>query len=170
MRIRPYIHSKDYKYIAQWIDNEKVHAFWCANHLPYPVTPEAFRNLLEKNAMDWTDSAYVATKNDGKVTGFFCYSLNTENNTGFMKYIIVDKAQRGKGYGKEMLALALQYAFQITGATSVQLNVFNENISAKRCYEKAGFIEKAVEKNVFGFGKELWSRCSMIAEKAEKSP
>lgn len=121
------------------VDDERTHAFWCANLLPYPITRKSFHDFLEKNAIDWTDNAYIATENNGQAAGFFCYSVNTENNTGFLKFVIIDKTKRGKGYGKEMLDLALQYAFQITGAAAVQLNVFNENALAKQCYEKAGF-------------------------------
>lgn len=129
------------------------------------MTPKSFYDLLEKNAMDWTDSAYVATENKGQTVGFFCYSVNTTDNVVFLKFIIVDKTKRGKGYGKEMLNLALQYAFQITGAKAVQLNVFSENIVAKQCYEKVGFVERNVDKDVFAYKDELWSRCNMIASK-----
>lgn len=61
--------------------------------------------------------------------------------------------------------LALQYAFQITGAEAVQLNVFSENTPARHCYEKVGFVERNVDKNVFPFKDELWSRCNMIVSK-----
>ena len=97
--------------------------------------------------------------------GFFCYSINTEDNVGFLKFVIVDKTKRGKGYGKEMLRLALQYAFRITGATAVQLNVFHENTPAKQCYEKVGFVERNIDKNVFAYKDELCSRCNMIVFK-----
>jgi len=166
MRIRPYIQSKDYEYVSKWIDSERTHAFWCANLFPYPVTPQSFHAFLEKNSADWTDSAYIATENNGQAAGFFCYSINTENNLGFLKFIIVDKSKRGKGYGKEMLNLALQYAFHITGAAAVLLNVFNENTLAKKCYEKVGFVEIKVDKNTFAYKDELWSRCSMITSKS----
>ncbi len=165
MRIRPYIPGKDYEYVSKWIDNERTHAFWSANLLPYPMTQNSFHGLLEKNSIDWTDSAYVATENNGQPIGFFCYSVNTEDNIGFLKFIIVDKTKRGKGYGKEMLNLALQYAFQITGAKAVQLNVFNENPLAKQCYEKIGFVERHIDKGVFSYKDELWSRCNMIISK-----
>ena len=165
MRIRPYIPSKDYKHISKWIDNERTHAFWSANRFPYPITPESFHDFLEKISTEWTDSAYVATENNGQVVGFFCYSVNTENNIGFLKFVIVDKEKRGNGYGKEMLHLALQYAFQITGATAVQLNVFDENIAAKHCYEKVSFVERNIDKDVFSYKDELWSRCNMIITK-----
>ena len=165
MRIRPYIPNKDFEYIAKWIDNERTHAFWSANRFPYPITPESFHDFLEKISTEWTDSAYVATENNGQVVGFFCYSVNTENNIGFLKFVIVDKEKRGNGYGREMLNLAVQYAFQITGATTVQLNVFNENIAAKQCYEKVGFVERNIDKDVFSYKNELWSRCNMIITK-----
>lgn len=165
MRIRPYIKSRDYKYIEKWMNDERIHALWCANLIPYPITKENFHALLEKNALEWLDSAYVATETNGEIIGFFCYSVNTDDNTGFLKFIIVDPDKRGAGYGKEMLKLALQYAFNITGVKSVGLNVFDENAAAKHCYEKVGFIEEGMTKNAFPYKNELWSRCHMIATK-----
>ena len=64
-----------------------------------------------------------------------------------------------------MLNLALQYAFQITGAKAVQLNTFNENVLAKHCYEKIGFVERTIDKDVFSYKDELWSRCNMMISK-----
>ncbi len=75
--------------------------------------------------------------------GFFCYSFNVDDNTGFLKFVIVDCKKRGMGYGKKMLQLALKYAFDITGVNLVQLNVFEENIAAKHCYKEIGFIEES---------------------------
>lgn len=167
MRIRPYIESKDYEYLEKWVNDERIHALWCANLIPYPITRDNFRSILEKNAADWTDSAYVATENNGRVIGFFCYSLNTDDNSGFLKFIIMDNQERGKGRGREMLQLALKYAFMVTGAESVQLNVFDSNTAAKRCYERVGFVERRVEKDVLPYQDELWSRCNMVIFKPE---
>ncbi|MDE5696863.1 MAG: GNAT family N-acetyltransferase [Lachnospiraceae bacterium] len=165
MRLRPYIAVKDYSYLAQWIDNEQIHALWCANLIPYPITYENLNKLLEKNAVDWTDSAYVATEDNGKPLGFFCYSVNTDDNTGFLKFVVIDNQKRGTGCGEEMLRLALQYAFYITNVSLVQLNVFEENTAAKHCYEKVGFFAESITKNVFSYKNELWARCHMVLEK-----
>lgn len=169
MRIRPYIPDKDFTFVSTWIADERTHSLWSANRFPYPITPESFHNFLEKIAAEWADSAYVATENSGQPVGFFCYSVNTEDNTGFLKFIIIDRAKHGKGYGKEMLQLALQYAFQITGAEAVQLNVFDENTAAKKCYESVGFVERAIDKNVFSYQGELWSRCNMVSCRRNQS-
>lgn len=165
MRIRPYIESKDYEYIEKWIDDERVHALWCANLIPYPVTKENLHKFLEKSAADWTDSAYVATEDNGKAIGFFCYSINVDDNTGFLKFVIVDRQKRRTGYGREMLQLALRYAFDITGVDLVQLNVFEENIAARHCYKEVGFIEESTSNGVFQYKDELWGRCHMIFNK-----
>lgn len=170
MRIRPFIENMDYKYLEKWIDSERIHALWCANLLPYPMTRDSLRTFLEKDAADWKGSAYVATEDDGTVIGFFCYSVNTETNTGFLKFVIVDSRKRGTGCGSAMVQLALQYAFVVTGAECVQLNVFEENAAAKRCYEKAGFVLRAVDKNVFSYKGEQWSRCNMAVSLPAELP
>ena len=165
MRLRPYIPSKDFQYIAGWIDNERDHALWCANNFPYPVTAQAFHTFLKKTMEQWMACPFVVTDDGGNRIGFFRYALNTESSEGFLASVIVDNKLRGKGYGREMIQLALQYAFEITGAELVQLNVFSENTEAKRCYERVGFAERYVEKDVFTYKDELWSRCNMTISK-----
>ena len=162
LRIRPYTESRDYGYIERWIDDERMHALWCANLIPYPVTPENLRSLLEKNAAEWADCAYIVTDSNGENIGFFCYSVNADENTGFLKFIIIDRDKRGLGYGREMLKLALKHAFDITGVKLVRLNVFDENAAAKHCYEKVGFVEESIVENIFPYKNESWSRCLMV--------
>ena len=165
MRIRPYIESRDYEYLEKWSGDARTHALWCANLFPYPLTREGMHNVLEKDAREREGCAYVAAEDNGEPAGFFCYSVNAESNVGFFKFIIINSEKRGMGYGQRMLKLALRYAFEITGVKAVRLNVFKENESACRCYEKAGFSEKSVEENVFSYQDERWSRCRMELRK-----
>lgn len=113
----------------------------------------------------WMACPFVATDDRGNRIGFFRYALNVESSEGFLASVIVDAKLRGKGYGREMIQLALRYAFDLTGAELVQLNVFNENVRAKHCYERIGFVERHVEKDVFAYRDELWSRCNLTISK-----
>ena len=61
-----------------------------------------------------------------------------------------------------MLQLAIEYAFNITKADAVQLNVFPENTRAKKCYESVGFVERSTDVGVFRFKDESWGRCNMV--------
>ena len=58
--------------------------------------------------------------------------------------------------------LFIKYAFEIAKADAVHLNVFPENPSAKKCYEKVGFKERTLTENAFSFKDESWGRCNMI--------
>lgn len=53
-------------------------------------------------------------------------------------YVILKPELRGKGYGKELVSLAIDYAKRL-GARRAELLVFENNLSARRCYESLGF-------------------------------
>lgn len=161
MRIRPYL-NKDFDMISQWITDERTHALWCANLVAYPLEKKGFDDLLQQVEERFGDSPFVATTDDGKVVGFFCFSVDLNTNEGMLKFVVIDNSIRNKGYGCEMLKLAVKYAFDIAKADAVHLNVFPENLGAKKCYQKVGFKERTLTENAFSFKDELWGRCNMI--------
>lgn len=161
MRLRPY-QNKDFDMISQWISEERVHALWCANLISYPLERNGFEALLQDMEERFGDSSFVATTDEGKVVGFFSFSVNLTTNVGMLKFVVVDHTIRDQGYGSEMLRLAIKYAFEIAKVDAVQLNVFTENLRAKKCYEKVGFRDRSLTENVFCFKDESWGRCNMI--------
>ena len=155
MRIRPY-QNKDFEVISKWITQERAHALWCANLIPYPLEKKGFDELLAEAEERFGDSPFVATTEEGKVVGFFCFSVNLSTNEGMLKFVVIDASERNKGYGCEMLKLAVKYAFEIAKADAVQLNVFAENPGARKCYEKVGFKERALTEGAFRYKEEAW--------------
>lgn len=79
-------------------------------------------------------------------------------------FIIVDASKRGKGYGKEMLRLALQYAFESVKASKVSLGVFANNPSAYYCYRSVGFQELP-QREEYTIRGESWECIMMEVEK-----
>ena len=165
MRLRPYISGLDFDVIKNWITDSREHALWCANRFAFPTERENFTEVLNDHAEHWGDCAFVATDDSGTPVGFFCYSINLGTNEGMLKFVMVDPTKRGMGYGKEMLRLAVKYAFEITKADAVRLIVFSENPGAKKCYEGVGFKEISTEPEAFRFGDEAWGRCCMMLKK-----
>ncbi len=169
MRLRPYIHDKDFDSIKNWMPEERAHAMWCANIIPYPMEKDGFAEVMS-NAFDrFGDTPFVAISDAGEIEGFFLYSLNYETNEVLLKFVMVDPAKRGKGLGKEMLGLAVKYAFEISHADLVHLNVFPENAGAKKCYEGAGFVERDTTPEAFTYKDEKWGRTNMAIRKEAKS-
>ncbi|HBE09295.1 MAG TPA: hypothetical protein DCY81_01960 [Lachnospiraceae bacterium] len=48
MVIRAFEIDRDYEYISNWISDERTHAMWCANLIPYPVEKENLRSFLSE--------------------------------------------------------------------------------------------------------------------------
>ena len=61
-----------------------------------------------------------------------------DKNFGFIYDFIIDEKFRGKGFGKESLALLEIFAKQL-GLSAIKLHVFEHNTSARLLYEKSGF-------------------------------
>lgn len=61
-------------------------------------------------------------------------------------FVIINDMQREKGYGKEMVSLAIRYAFEFVKVNKVSLGVFENNLAAIRCYESCGFKKVSKEK------------------------
>ncbi len=150
------------------LTDERMHAMWCANLISYPLEKESFRSFLSEISGKFGDKPFVAMNDEGRVAGFYCYSLNHETREGMLKFVMVDAAVRGKGIGKEMIRLAVRNAFSDPEAHAVQLNVFPENARVRKCYEGAGFAERETIPHAFKFKDELWGRCNMVI-KNEKS-
>ena len=167
MKLRPYIASKDYQIIKNWITDGRMHDLWCAKRIPYPMTEENLQAFLEKDALEWGGKPYIATEENSDIpVGFFMITVNRGANSAFFKCIMVDNSLRGKGYGTRMIEQMKRFAFDELGVSLVQLNVFDTNPGAKRCYEKAGFtIESFTEKSL-SFGAESWGHYRMVAWKS----
>ena len=162
MRLRPFIPALDLDIVVSWITDQRTHALWSGNRIPFPAEGESFLRFFGELAVNCGDTPFTAIDDSGRQAGFFSFSLNTDTGEGMLKFVVVDPALRGQGVGRKMLALAVRYGFEIAGADAVQLMVFSANVRAIRCYEAAGFALRHTEYGAFRFGDELWDRCNMV--------
>ena len=161
MQLRPFEPDTDFDAIKGWITDERAHAMWCGNRFAWPPDRENFSRTLSEIRSRTGDRPFLMTDDSGRAAGFFCWSLNPETHEGMLKFVVVDPALRGKGTGKAMLRLALEYAFGTAKADAVRLCVFPQNTPALKCYESVGFTESRTDPGAFSFGDERWDRCHM---------
>ena len=162
MEIRPY-KSADFNTIKTWVKDKRSHALWCANLIPYPLQKHSFEKTLKEFSKN-KDMPFVALNNDA-VIGFFCCGILANTQEAKLKFIIISPEFRGRGYGKEMVSLAVKTVFDNDQAKSIQLNVFSNNKQAKNCYLRVGFTERLITENAFCFNNEMWTKCNMVIEK-----
>lgn len=140
LRLRPY-RTTDTDRIISWAQNEDIFYKWSAGVLgSFPITKERFEKL--QGAID-NDKffPFVMTDNDIPVGYLIMRIPGEDRNVLRFGFVIVDPEIRCKGYGKKMLELSLNYAFNIYNANEVTLGVFEDNDAAYKCYKSVGFME-----------------------------
>jgi len=74
----------------------------------------------------------------------------------------MDKNQRGKGLGEKMVVLLLQYILENRKERNIELNVFDFNVGAQKCYKKVGFVFNPDKKYLRKVEGETWTALNMV--------
>ena len=123
--------------ILSWCKDKHAFRLWSADrYKDFPAKPEEMMEQCMGNHM-YPLTAVV----DDTVIGHILLRYLSEDKTVIrFGFVIVDDSKRGKGYGKQMLRLAIDYAKRELGAQKITLGVFDNNPSAIHCYESVGFV------------------------------
>lgn len=113
---------------------------WSADRYEhYPVSPEAM-NIYHERFIDRQGSCALTMVDSNDIVGYITLRTPTDDSSEQrIGFVIVDDSKRGKGFGKTLVRMAVDYAFSKLGATKVSLGVFENNPAAIRCYESVGF-------------------------------
>ncbi|WP_187488973.1 GNAT family N-acetyltransferase [Duffyella gerundensis] len=113
--------------------------------LPFP-TLDSWRKKFERQANDGAPG-FVAER-DGQVVGEISLFINSNvrirQTIGFG--LVVDPNYGGRGVGQQLVAAAIDYAFNWFGATRLELEAFTDNQRAIRLYERMGFEQEGVRR------------------------
>ena len=143
--------------ILSWIKDKTAFRKWSADRYPaYSPNPE---DMQAQYAAD-NVFPFTAIDDDGKIVGHIMLRYPDSSKTVIrLGFVIVDDNLRGKGYGKQMLQLAIQKAKEEFGAKKITLGVFDNNPSAFHCYESVGF--KVIGTDSYLIDEEEWTEKEM---------
>lgn len=143
IKLRPYKPS-DASTILTWVRDEETFRRWGTDRYPtYPIT-EADMNYkyFQCNGdCPEPDNFYPFTAfcEEGILGHLIMRYTDAKKSVLRFGFVILDDSLRGKGYGKQMLKLAVKYAFDILKVQKVTLGVLENNPGAYHCYKSAGF-------------------------------
>ncbi len=136
MFLRPFS-IDDAPTILSWIGNKLDFRKWSADrYVHFPASPQ------DMVAQYDADNIFPLTAEDseGRVVGHIMIRFpNMLEPRARLGFVIVDSRLRGRGFGKELVRCAVDYAQQKMGAKDISLGVFLNNPSALHCYQSAGF-------------------------------
>lgn len=149
LRLRPY-KPCDADTILGWIKDEDAFRKWSTDRYPhYPITAADMNHKYMDCNGDCADpdNFYPMTAfDDNGIVGHLIMRFTDAKKTVLrFGFVIVDDSKRGLGYGKQMLKLALAFAFDTLKVQKVTLGVLENNPGAYHCYKAAGFRDVTMD-------------------------
>ena len=146
--------------ILSWIKDRTAFRKWSADRYPaFPPKPEEMLAQYESDVI----FPFTAIDDDGKVVGHIMFRYPDSSMTVIrLGFVIVDDNLRGKGYGKQLLQLAIQKAIHDFGAKKITLGVLDNNPAAFHCYESVGL--KVIGTESYTIDGEEWTEKEMGLE------
>lgn len=155
MKLRPFEIS-DAAIILSWCKDEQAFRLWSADRYEhFPAQPHEMLLQYEGSNM-YPLTAYDDTGIIGHILIRF---TDEEKRKARLGFVIVDSSIRGKGYGKELVKQAIDYALHSLGVAHLSLGVFKRNLSALKCYESAGF--QIIGEDKYCINGEVWEEFEM---------
>ncbi len=135
--LRP-ITKEDTPLIVAWRNNERVRTNF--------VFREVFTEEMHNNWMDTKVATgevvqfIIETEEEHKPIGSV-YIRDITETSGEYGMFIGDDAEVGKGYGRDVVRLTMDYAFKTLGLDHIIIRIFADNPASLRACIAAGFVE-----------------------------
>ena len=128
--------------MSQWANDSDVTYFMFMG-----ATPSTSERLEEEYEPLWKSKndivlAVIDKKTDVHIGNVGLYGINWISRAAEFRIIIGEKKYWNKGYGTEATQLTVAYGFEKLNLNKIWLGVNQDNKSAVKTYEKAGFIHE----------------------------
>jgi [ribosomal protein S5]-alanine N-acetyltransferase len=135
-------------------------AMYCwANDIIAARLDGAFRPVNLKDVLNWCESAAkdptrvmlaIRQRTDPKLIGYLhIQNINAVHRSADIGIRIGEEKYRGQGYGKEALAIGLDYCWNHLNLERVGLFVFRHNKRAINAYNAVGFKKEGILRKLF---------------------
>jgi RimJ/RimL family protein N-acetyltransferase len=131
--------KEDMGTVRQWYEDAEYLRLFDASPA-YPQSVEQLEAQLSEAQKNKDSYSFAARPLDSEsLIGLVELEVLWAHQNAWLSIGIGDPANRGKGYGSEMLQLVLRFGFHELNLHRIQLTVFGYNTAAIAFYEKAGF-------------------------------
>lgn len=139
------LEPEDTTHISEWYqDAAFLRAYDSAP--AYPKTGKQLAAMIEEQQKDKHGFIFaVRLLDSSRIIGVLQLDgIAWTHGTSFISIGIGEEADRGQGYGREAMELALRFAFDELNLHRVCLTVFSYNEAARTLYERLGFRPEGV--------------------------
>lgn len=133
--LKPYT-SDDFKLLEKWVTDEELLLQFAGTDFSYPMTTQQIATYQSSYP---ERRFYVAYEHEVP----FAFGEIILQDSGIPKLariLIGESLLRGKGLGGKFIKSLLAESARLYNTKTVELLVWDQNIAAIKCYERAGFI------------------------------
>lgn len=154
--------EEDILRLIKWVDSVRLNIIWASDKFTFPLDKNQLTNYLNDTDKNNILIFKVVKIINNKVTVVGHAELDVFGNDIKISRLLIDKNQRGKGYGEQMVKLLIKYIRGNLKHTSIFLTVFTFNKPAITLYEKLGFETIEIDPDFMRYDNEIWDRQKMI--------
>ena len=130
--------------IRQWVNDPEI-TNTLSDVFLYPHSKnesEVFLNMIMEGKSS-IKSFVIAEKDSLEYIGQIdLFKIDWKNRFAILAIVIGGKEYLGKGYGSEAIRVLLKFAFEELNLNRIELDVYDYNVRAQKCYLKCGFKEE----------------------------
>ncbi|WP_458126491.1 GNAT family N-acetyltransferase [Paenibacillus sp. Z3-2] len=155
----------DLDYIKQWVNDPEITVTLSDNFLfPHSnyETETFFRTMVEGKS---SNKSFIIGLNDSLdyIGQIDLYKIDWKNRFASLAVVIGRKEFLGKGYGREAIRVLQKFVFEELNLNRLELEVYEYNEIAYKCYLKCGFKEEGrYRKKIYKMGKYWDGVCMSI--------
>ncbi|WP_145412760.1 GNAT family N-acetyltransferase [Paenibacillus xylanexedens] len=134
----------DLEYMKNWVNDPDITAN-LSDHFLYPhssyETESFFKTMVEGTSANkgFVIGDAASLEYIGQID---LYKIDWKNRFASLAIVIGRKECLGKGYGSEAIRLLQRFAFEELNFNRLELEVYEYNLAAHKCYLKCGFQEE----------------------------
>lgn len=156
IELQPFTEN-DFKTFKSWIHSKEELFQFAGPIFTYPLTDEQLADYIK---MTDKRPLKVVLKSTNETIGH-C-ELNFENGNNRLSRILVgNKELRGQKIGEQIVRKMVDLLFQDSKINEVDLNTFDWNKGAIKCYEKVGFKINHDKTDKMSVNGKIWTRINM---------
>ena len=147
----------DFDRIKSWIDSEATLVQFAGPIFQYPLTDAQLHAYLEE-----PQRRVYKAMHQQQAIGHAEILLSEDGVAKLCRILIGEAHDRGKGWGEQIVRALVDICWQKFDVQEIELNVYDWNTGAIRCYEKVGFVKRREKTFESQAGEETWRAMNMV--------
>jgi RimJ/RimL family protein N-acetyltransferase len=151
----------DIDQLIGWVPSADFLLQWGGTGFKFPLDRAQLQDHLARAAGENPDRLIYKAVDPatGRVVGHAeLLAIDRQHRSAIIGRMLVGPSElRGQGIGQQIVRELLRIAFQEMSLHRVALHVYDFNTQAIRCYEKIGFCQEGLRRDVHKMGTQYWS-------------